>query len=393
MLYLYGSNVVTPLGVTSNGSVLIDGGRITAVNEPCPEAAQRLDAGGGYILPGFIDIHVHGGGGYDCMDASVETFHAVARAHCEHGSTAIVPTTMTCEDELLEKVIQCYLQASTSNGNSAEMLGLHLEGPFFSAASANSRGAQPITRQRIPTRKMLEHIIQLAQGHILRWDAAAELPDMEIFAQVMKENHILCSLAHSAANATLATQAFEWGFKHVTHFYNACTTFHKEDGIVHAGIIEAAYLNDGVTIELIGDGRHIPKESMLLAHRIKGTDRICLITDAMRAAGTNVSHSILGPKDTGVPVVIRDEVAQLEDFSSYAGSICTMDRALRVAHVQYGLPLEDVSRMLSLTPARLCGVANRKGSLEAGKDADIVMMDSDFQVKKVFVKGKLVHEA
>ena len=255
--------------------------------------------------------------------------------------------------------------------NGAELLGLHLEGPYFSAAS---KGAQPIGEQRIPEREDLERILRRAKGSILRWDAAPELPNMELFAKVMAENGVLTSLAHSAATAPEALRAFDWGFSHVTHFYNACTTFHKKNGLVYSGIVEATYLRDDVTIELIGDGRHIPRESMLLALRIKGADSIALITDAMRAAGVNCKKSVLGARTTGVPVVIRDDVAQLPDLSSYAGSIATMDRCLRTAHVQYGIPLPEVSRMLSLTPARLCGVSDRKGSLEKGKDGDVVVL-------------------
>ena len=218
-------------------------------------------------------------------------------------------------------------------------------------------------------------------------DAAPELPNMELFAKVMAENGVLASLAHSAATAPEALRAFDWGFSHVTHFYNACTTFHKKNGLVYSGIVEAAYLRDDVTIELIGDGRHIPRESMLLALRIKGADSIALITDAMRAAGVNCEKSVLGARTTGVPVVIRDDVAQLPDLSSYAGSIATMDRCLRTAHVQYGIPLPEVSRMLSLTPARLCGVSDRKGSLEKGKDGDVVVLSGDFQVQQVYARG------
>ena len=190
-----------------------------------------------------------------------------------------------------------------------------------------------------------------------------------------------------AATAPEALRAFDWGFSHVTHFYNACTTFHKKNGLVYSGIVEATYLRDDVTIELIGDGRHIPRESMLLALRIKGADSIALITDAMRAAGVNCEKSVLGARTTGVPVVIRDDVAQLPDLSSYAGSIATMDRCLRTAHVQYGIPLPEVSRMLSLTPARLCGVSDRKGSLEKGKDGDVVVLSGDFQVQQVYARG------
>lgn len=383
-LWIGGGQVVLPNTVKRNSSVLIENGRITAIDVPCPDGLPALHADNGYILPGFIDLHVHGGGGADCMDASADAISVIARAHAAHGTTALVMTTMTCPDALLERVIACYLQAEATPSKGAQLLGLHLEGPFFSPAS---KGAQPVGEQRIPSRDMLERFIHLAQGRILRWDAAPELPEMRMFAEVMRKHGILASVAHTSADAEQAMDAFDWGFSHVTHFYNAMTTFHKKNGIIHAGVIEAAYLRDDVTLELIADGRHIPKESMLLAHRIKGPDRICLITDAMRAACTTATRSVLGPKDTGVPVVVKDDVAQLTDLSSYAGSVCTMDRALRVAHTQYGLPLCDVSRMLSLTPARLCGCQHRKGSLEPGKDADIVIMSPDFKVRDVLIQG------
>ena len=389
-VWIGNGRVVLPNGVLENSSVLAENGRITQIGLPCPEGVPAEDARGGYILPGFIDIHVHGGGDGDFMDIDPEAVRAITKAHCEHGTTALVATTMTCPDETLEAAIDCCMNFVGKPTGGAQILGLHLEGPFF---SAKSKGAQPISEERIPRRSYLEAILKRGKGHILRWDAAPELPNMDLFAQVMKENGVLCSLAHSACNATTATQAFDWGFSQVTHFYNACTTFHKENGIVHSGIVEATYIRDDVTIELISDGRHIPKESMLLAHRIKGADKIALITDAMRAAGTNDTYSILGARNGGTPVVVKDDVAQLTDLSSYAGSVCTMDRALRTAHVSYGLPLTDVSRMLSLTPARLSGAADRKGSIENGKDADLVVMSPDFQVRKVFVMGEKRYQA
>ena len=383
-LWIGNGRVVLPDEVVENGSVLVRDGRIEEINMPCPDGAEAVDAEGGCILPGFIDIHLHGGGGADFMDAEPDSAGIIARTHCHYGTTAMVATTMTCADEHLEQAIQRVIASMDQPAGGAEILGLHLEGPFFSAAG---KGAQPVSEQRIPTRDVLEKIIRWGHGHILRWDEAPELPNTGLFAQVMKENGILAAVAHTGANAGQAMAAFDAGFSHVTHFYNATSTFHKENGIVHAGVIEATYLRDDVTIELIGDGRHIPRESMQLAYRIKGPDRICLITDAMRAAGTDVTHSILGGKTDGTPVVIKDQVAQLPDFSSYAGSICTMDRALRVAHVEYGLPLTGVSKMLSLTPARLCGCDGRKGSIAPGKDADLVIMDQAFRVRKVYVKG------
>lgn len=387
LVWIGRGKLVLPDKIVSDGSVLIKDGSIEEINAPCPENAEKVDVKDGYILAGFIDLHVHGGGNADFMDAEENSVEQIARTHCEHGTTALVATTMTCEDSVLETVIECFQNAKKKKSCGAELLGLHLEGPFF---SAKGKGAQPITEQRIPTREVLEHFLTLANGSILRWDEAPELPNTELFAKVMKENGVLAAVAHTQANATQAMNAFDCGFSHVTHFYNATSTFHKENGIVHSGVIEATYLRDDVTIELIGDGRHIPKESMRLALKIKGADNIALITDAMRAAGTQVKESVLGAKSNGVAVVIKDDVAQLPDFSSYAGSICTMDRALRTAHVNYGISLPEVSRMLSLTPARLCNVQNRKGSIEIGKDADIVIMNNDFSVRQVYAMGKKI---
>ena len=381
--------LVLPERVVEDGSLLIEDGKIAALGLSCPEDARPVDAGGGYILPGFIDIHVHGGGDGDFMDADPYSFRKAQRTHCAHGTTAMVATTMSCPDAALEKVIDCYLAADKRPPDGAELLGLHLEGPFFSAAG---RGAQPIAEERFPTREILERFIRRAEGHILRWDGAPELRNMELFAQVMREHGILCAAAHTGANATQMMDAFDWGFSHVTHFYNAVTTYHKENLIPHSGVVEATYIRDDVTIELISDGLHVPKESFLLAYRIKGPDRIAMITDAMRAAGVNCERSILGARDGGVEVVIRDDVAMLPDLTSFAGSICTMDRALRTAHLRYGIPLPEVSRMLSLTPARLSGVAGRKGSLARGKDADVVIMNTDFSVSRVFVRGRMLKE-
>lgn len=384
--------LVLPNRVVPSGTVLVRGSKIEAVYEDRREPAcdETLDARGGYILPGFIDIHLHGGGGADFMDGTPEAFQTAARAHLAHGTTAMMPTTMTAPDEEVETLIDAYHQAKKQGTGGAQFLGLHLEGPYFSSAS---KGAQPISSERTPDLGFVKRILELGKGEVRRWDAAPELPGMEEFAKLLKANGVLVSLAHSNATAGEAEEAFGWGFSHITHFYNAVTTYRKIKGRVHAGIVEATYIHDEVTLELIGDGRHIPRQSMLLAHRIKGPGGIALITDAMRAAGTSQLSSTLGSIKSGVPVVVHDGVAQLADMSSYAGSICTMDRALRVAHLDYGIPLEDVSLMLSLTPARLCGAEKEKGSLEAGKDADIVVLDGQFNVRDVMVMGELSRAA
>ncbi len=349
------------------------------------EGAHIVDANGGWILPGFVDIHVHGGGGADFLDGTAEAIATVVRTHAAHGTTAIVPTTLTCPDEVLlhgAKLIREAMDTGIEGG--AEILGLHLEGPYFSGAS---RGAQNVTAVRLPDPALNEDVWRIMRGAVLRWDCAPELDDMEPFLAWIRAHGILGSIGHSAANAETTLWAYERGLTHVTHLYCSTTTEHKEGQVVHAGIVEAAYLEDGMTVELIGDGKHIPRETMLLVFKIKGAKRTALITDAMRAAGQDVTESILGGLESGTRVIVEDGVAKLPDRSFFAGSIATMDVCLRTA-VRYGVPMTDAVRAVSLTPAELVGAAGRKGSLAPCKDADIVIADDVLNVTDVYLKGK-----
>ena len=392
LLWIGGGRIVLPDRVCENGSVLIEGARITAVNEPCPVGAKVRDAHGGYILPGFVDIHVHGGGGADCMDCTAEAIRTVAQTHCQHGTTALSFTSMTCPDEMLAKAFAAFHEADAAPTGGADLIGIHLEGPFF-ASKGNAAGAQPTSGQRYPTREMLEHFIELGRGRIWRWDAAPELPGGDIFAEVMKENGILASAGHTAAMAPQAHVAFDMGYSHVTHLYSATTMGGKVDGVGCSGLNATALIRDDVTVEVIMDGCHLGREHTLLTYRMKGSDKMVLITDAMRAAGTDATESILGNKDNGTRVIIWKDAAHLPDKSFFAGSIGTMDRALRVAHLRYGIPLAETVKMMSLTPARLARIDGRKGSLEAGKDADVVIMNDAFEVQEVYVRGELKHQA
>lgn len=391
LLWLSG-RIVLPDRICENGSVLIENGRITAVNEACPDGAEIREVADGYILPGFVDIHVHGGGGADFMDCTADAVRTVARAHCEHGTTALSFTSMTCDDEMLEKAFAAFHEADAAPTGGADLIGIHLEGPFF-ASKGNAAGAQPTNGQRYPTREMLEHFIELGKGRIWRWDAAPELPGGDVFAEVMKEHGILASVGHTAAMAPQAHEAFDRGYSHVTHLYSATTMGGKVDGVGCSGLNATALIRDDVSVEVIMDGCHLGREHTILTYRMKGSDKMILITDAIRAAGQDVTESILGNKDTGTRVIIWKDAAHLPDKSYFAGSIGTMDRALRTAHLKYGLPLTETVKMMTLTPARLAGIADRKGSLEVGKDADVVIMDDAFQVKAVYVRGELRHQA
>ena len=375
--------IVTPDEIIEDKALAFDG-RISGIVSSIPGDATVINAGGGYVLPGFVDIHVHGGGGYDFLDSAPEAISNILKTHAKHGTTSLLATTLTCPDEILCRGIEAVgnaVQSGVEGGS--ELLGIHLEGPYFSSAA---KGAQAITEQKLPDLDELENWRRLSKNHIVRIDAAPELPEMDVLAKWAKDNGVLASIGHSGANAETAIEYLGKGFTHITHLYCSTTTEHKEGQVVHGGIIEAAYLCDDFTVELIGDGKHIPKETMLLCFKIKGASKTALITDAMRAAGTDVQRSVLGEIETGTPVMIEDGVAKLLDRSSFAGSVATMDVCFKTA-LRYGVPICDAAKSCSLTPAGIIGVADRKGSLEPGKDADILIFDSEFNLKKVFVRG------
>ncbi len=382
-----GGRIVLPDRFVDGAALLFDE-KITDVisDDEITSDTRVIDAENGVVVPGFVDIHVHGGGGYDFLDEAPEATPSILKTHLSHGTTSLLATTLTCPDEILYRGVG-KLGREIERGfapGECEILGLHLEGPYFSSAA---KGAQAIRKQKIPTLDELEKLYTLAKGHIVRFDGAPELPEMDLFARWTKEKGILASIGHSGANAETALEYYKKGFSHITHMYCSTTTEHKEGQVVHGGIIEAAYLEDGFRVELIGDGKHIPRETMLLVFKIKGVDSTMLVTDAMRAAGTDVTESILGEKETGTRVIVEDGVAKLPDRSSFAGSVATMDVCLRTA-VRYGIPLVDAVKSCTLTPARTVGFGGRKGSLEKGKDADIVILDRELNVRRVFARGK-----
>jgi len=308
------------------------------------------------------------------------------KSHLEHGTTTLLPTAMTATESDLTDFLNAFKEFKSKSEYSALTPGVHLEGPYFSGANAKSSGAQPSGLLRLPDEAEMDRLLKIADGSILRWDAAPELEGSEMFARKCKENNIICSIAHSAATSEEAQKGIDNGFSHVTHFYNAVTTYRKEGQKVLAGVVEAAYLNDNLTIELICDGRHIPRDILRLALKIKGADKVSAITDGMRIAGTDMQSGKLGSLKNGTDVIVDDTVAKLPDMSSYAGSIATMDRCLRVLVKDYGIDIVTASKMLSKAPSNILGFDN-KGSIEIGKDADLVVFDNDFKLRNVIVKS------
>lgn len=383
-LLIKNANVVFPDEVKLT-SVLIGDGIISAIGYQ-GKADIEIDAKGNYLLAGFIDIHVHGGGGADFMDATPEAFEIAVKSHLEHGTTTLLPTAMTASESDLTDFLNAFKEFKSKSEYSALTPGVHLEGPYFSGANAKSSGAQPSRLLRLPDEAEMNRLLKVADGDILRWDAAPELEGSEMFARKCKENNIICSIAHSAATSEEAQKGIDNGFSHVTHFYNAVTTYRKEGQKVLAGVVEATYLNEDVTVELICDGRHIPRDILRLALKIKGAEKVAAITDGMRIAGTNMQNGKLGSLKNGTDVIVDDTVAKLPDMSSYAGSIATMDRCLKVLVKDYGINIVTASKMLSKAPSNILGFDN-KGSIEIGKDANLVVFDNDFKLRNVIVKS------
>lgn len=370
--------------------MVVESGKIAGVHAERIEVpgAEAIDAAGGYIVPGFIDLHVHGGGGHDFMDGTEEAFLAIAAMHARHGTTAMVPTTLTAETETLLRTLDAYEAAHRRNTSGARFLGMHLEGPYF---AMSQRGAQDPRYIRNPDPAEYESILAHSPN-ISRWSAAPELPGAIEFGLRLREKGIVAAIAHTDALYQDVLTAYQNGYSLVTHLYSAMSGVTRRNAFRYAGVIESALLLD-LDVELIGDGIHVPAPLLQLVYKVKGPDRIALITDAMRAASMPEGPSTLGALEGGLPVIVEDGVAKLPDRSAFAGSVATMDRALRNM-VQLGnVSLHDAVRMASATPARIMGAADRKGSLETGKDADLVILDAGLEVIMTMIAGAIVHDA
>lgn len=360
----------------------IEDGKIAAITDEDFPGAEVIDVHGAYIAPGFIDIHTHGAGGYDFMDGTVDAIKKAALMHMSHGTTTLLPTTLSYGIDSIKEAIQQVKEAS-SDPELPNIPGVHLEGPYFSLQQAGAQDPAYITP---PVKEDYEEIVRQADGFIKRWSYAPELEGAQEFCEYLIQNGISPSVGHSNAEYAEVLEAYEKGCRMVTHLYSGMSTIVRKNAYRVLGVVESAYLLDDMVAEVIADGCHLPPELLQLIYKCKGPDKICLVTDSMRGAGMPDGPSVLGRMQDGMPCIIEDGVAKLMDRSAFAGSVATFDRLVRVFHKKAGVPLEDCIKMASTTPARMIGLAERKGKLCVGYDADIVVFDEDIQVKKVFVR-------
>ncbi len=390
---IYNAKLITPERIIENGYIVYENGKITDIGTNAEAESFegiKINAEGKYLAPGFIDIHCHGGGGADFMDGTEEAFKTAAIAHSKHGTTTMLPTTLTCDNKELVKSFEIFNKVKKEDFGGANIIGLHLEGPYFNPEQA---GAQDPRYIRSPKKEDYEYIYKEANGAILRWSMAPELPGADEFGAFLKDKGILASIAHTNASYQDVVTAYENGFNLLTHFYSAMSTIVRVGGYRIPGVIESGYIIEGMNVELIADGHHLPKELLNMVYKIKGADRIALVTDSMRGAGTDAKEMILGSLDNGLKCIVEDGVAKLPDRTAFAGSVCTTDRLVRTMYKTAGVPLIDAIKMITATPAKLINIDKTKGCLALGKDADFVLFDDDINIAYTIVNGKVIHTA
>ena len=372
--------VHTPSGWMKGGSVVISDNKILEVfNCDLPIiGAKIIDAKGMYITPGGVEIHCHGGGGRDFMEGTEDAFRTAVEAHMQHGTTSIFPTLSSSSIPMIKAAAQTTEKLMVEENS--PILGLHLEGHYFNMKMAGGQIPEyikdPDPNEYIP---LLEET-----SCIKRWDAAPELPGAEAFGKYITQKGILASVGHTQAEYEDIEAAWEAGYSHATHFYNAMPGFHKKNEYKYEGTVESIYLIDDMTVEVVADGIHVPPTILKLVYKIKGVEKTALITDALACAASD-SQVAFDPR-----VIIEDGVCKLADRSALAGSIATMDRLIKTMTVKAGIPLYDVIRMISETPSKIMNVYNRKGSLQRGKDADILIIDKNYDVRGVIAMGKTI---
>lgn len=379
------ANIVLPDEILVNGCCCLSDGVIHHIGKkPFSTDCAVIDAQGCWLLPGFIDIHCHGGAGHDFMDASTSEMQSISRFHLAHGTTTLLATTMTGSWEEITGALDKI--AELINGNQHLTIhGVHLEGPWLNPKQC---GAQDISCMDLPGTKKLDALLQ-KYPFIERISVAPELPGGLAVGLAGQNKGLVMSVAHTDADFAMVQQAADHGYTLMTHLYSGMKLTERVDLYRVAGAVEAGLYDDRLYVELIADGKHLPDSLLKLIYKCKGTDRICLITDATRGAGLpEGTQTRLRKCATSSGLVIEDGVAKLADRTAFAGSVATTDRLLRVMHLQAGISLPEVSRMLSAVPAKLMGYHDR-GSITIGKRADLVLLDQAFSVKSVILGGEI----
>ncbi len=386
-------NLVLPDRIESGGAILVRRGRIAAVGqaeELLAQAGPQVDRveTPGYVTPGFVDLHVHGGAGADFMDGTEAAFRTVLAAHVRHGTTSIVPTTTAASHErILTMLGLCRHFQQLPVPHTPRVLGAHFYGPYV---RYEARGCHPAAPVRTP--QEAEYAQYLAHADILLTATVApELPGAEAFARACRARGIRVTVGHSLATFAQMKAALQWGVSHVDHLFCAMsdkTRLRQEQPYpMQGGVLEATLFFEELTTEVIADGKHLSADLLLLARKLKGPDKLALVTDCNRALDMPEGRYIFGPLDAGEEFIHRDGVGIMPDGKALASSVRGMDHMVATFAALTGCPLWEAVRMATLTPARIVGWEDRIGSLAPGKLADLVLLDRALRVERVLVGG------
>lgn len=375
------ASVVTAEQVIASGSVLLEDGVIVGICESGP-ADKVIDAEGGWLLPGFIDLHCHGGGGYEFMDADEREIGGIADFHLRHGTTSMLATTLAASDAETRSALE-RITAYMRKSERSSIVGIHLEGPHFDPEQCGAQNPEYI---RALERGELARLKRDFPG-IIRVSAAPEVRGGMALGDEGAALGILMSCGHTGADFSEIEESMSHGYKLMTHLYSGMMGVTRRNSFRIAGAVEAGLCFDDMYVEIIADGCHLPKELLRFIYKTKGFARICLITDAIRAAGMpDGSRTRIGSMAEGLEVIVEDNVAKLPDRQSFAGSTATADRLFANMMSVTG-DIVAVSHMASTTPARLMGWADR-GEIAPGKRADLVIMNKEYMINKIILNGE-----
>ncbi|MEG1755690.1 MAG: amidohydrolase family protein [Clostridia bacterium] len=376
-------------GEHKSGGILIADHMIEAIlpSGVTIEDAQTIDGHGYYASSGFIELHCHGGNGYDFMDCTQEAYLGICEMQLAHGVTTLLPTTATDSDHAIRNTIDAFRQTRQTMQTRQFLPGIHIEGQYISSARNGGMFEKYIKN---PDSDEYSALIAYADGDIARWSAAPELEGGMLFGDYCKDHGIVASIAHSDATYDDVVLAMQHGYTHLTHFYSDMNTIVRKNGFRVMGAIEAAYDLDDLWIEVIADGCHIPPALMNYIYRHIGADRMHIVSDCIRPAGLEGPIVDVGTPGRKLEGLLEDGVVKFTDRSAFHGSIAQGDMLVQTMHCKCGLPLTDCIRMISENPAKIMHIENQKGRLLPGMDADIVLFDKSITTKQVYYRGMLV---
>jgi len=381
---IHNVRVVLEQSIIDHGWVVVQNEQIIAIGSAddvlpeLPDNMLKLDGAGGYLVPGFIDIHVHGGAGEDFMTAKREQLDAITRFHMENGTTAMLATTVTGSFEQLSEVLEAVQQYQSNTMPNTQLIGVHLEGPFV---NPKWKGAQNESYMIQPQLPWLESWVEHYPGIIKMQTLAPEIEGAAAYIRALTEQGIVAACGHTDAKYEEVQEAVRNGLSHAVHTFNAMRALHHRE----PGTVGAVLTTPSITAEVIADGEHVHPVAIKLILQAKGADGVVLITDAMSAAGMPDGEYLLGE----LPVVVANNIARLKDGGSLAGSTLTMIRGYKFLMNEVGVSVVEASRIASLNPAKVIGIDDQYGSIKAGKRADLLLLNEQFDIQSVIIGGSV----